>query len=184
MPSAWQKKQFVDSLHRGHVVAYPTESVFGLGCDPLNSDAVFRLLALKGRSWTKGLILIASDFSQVEPYIKDLPSSILAKVSDSNHDQTTWVLPAESFVPKWLTGQHQTIAVRLVQHSLAHELCALAKTAIVSTSANLSGQRPLKTAHQVRLKFNQYGVRSIAGRVSGAEQPSKLIDPFSNTRLR
>jgi len=184
VPSAWKKKQFVDALQQGRVVSYPTESVFGLGCDPLNSSAVFRLLALKGRSWTKGLILIASDFSQIEPYIKELPSSILAKVSNLNHDQTTWVLPATEFVPKWLTGQHQTIAVRLVQHPLARELCALAETAIVSTSANLSGQPALKTAHHVRLKFNQYDVYSITGRVSGAEQPSKLIDPFSNKRLR
>ncbi|MFT6623990.1 MAG: L-threonylcarbamoyladenylate synthase [Cycloclasticus sp.] len=184
MPSAWQKRRFVEHLHHGGMVAYPTEAVFGLGCNPLNQQAVFNLLALKRRSWRKGLILIAADFSQLEPYLEKLPASIIAKINAPSQQATTWLLPAKKDVPKWLTGANETIAVRLVQHPLARELCSLAKMAIVSTSANFSAREPLKTAYKTRLDFKVKGVFTIGSKAGGAENPSRIIDPFSNRQLR
>jgi len=165
-------------------VAYPTEAVFGLGCDPLNQQAVLNLLALKRRSWRKGLILIAADFSQLESYLEKLPASIIAKINAPTQQATTWLLPVKKSVPEWLTGEHETIAVRLVQHPLARELCSLAKMAIVSTSANFSGRAALKTAYKTRLDFKARGVFTIGSTAGGAEKPSRIIDPFSNKQLR
>ena len=184
MPSAWQKRCFVEQVHAGGLVAYPTESVFGLGCDPLNFEAVFRLLALKGRVKNKGLILIASDFSQVSAYLKPFSDAVFAKIGGLNQPPTTWLLPAKESVPKWLTGGHKTIAIRFVQHDLAKELCELAGTALVSTSANKSGYAPLKTAHKTRLKFFGKGVYIINGRVGKAKSPSRIIDPLQNKQIR
>jgi len=184
MPSAWQKKQFVETLHEGGIVAYPTEAVFGLGCDPLNPHAVYKLLALKNRSVDKGLILIAADFSQISSYLKPLSDVVMSKLHDANQEPTTWLLPTLKTAPKWLTGGHETLGVRLIQHGLAKELCLLAGTAIVSTSANLSGQEPVKTAYQARVKFGNKGVRVINGTVGHAEKPSRIINPLLNKQIR
>ena len=184
MPSVWQKRRFVEHLIQGGLVAYPTEAVFGLGCDPLNSIAVARLLALKNREQKKGLILIASDFSQISAYVKPLTREVTSKVFNVNQKPTTWLLPAHWSAPEWITGEHQTIGVRLVQHGLAKELCALAGTAMVSTSANVAGAEPLRTAYQTRLRFQNNGVYTINGRVGGAKEPSRIIDPLSNMRIR
>jgi len=184
MPSAWQKRRFVETLHGGGVVAYPTEAVFGLGCDPLNPHAVYELLALKKRSVDKGLILIAADFSQISSYLKPLPDAVMSKVFDAHQEPTTWLLPVLKNTPKWLTGGHETLGVRLIQHGLAKELCLLAGTAIVSTSANISGQEPVKTAYQARLKFCDRGVYTINGYVGNAQKPSRIINPLLNKQIR
>ncbi|PHS72948.1 MAG: tRNA threonylcarbamoyladenosine biosynthesis protein RimN [Cycloclasticus sp.] len=184
MPSTWQKRRFVEQLHRGGVVGYPTEAVFGLGCDPLNAKAVALLQALKGRSSDKGFILIASEFAQIKPYIKVLDDSVVAKILAITHEPTTWILPANEAVPTWLTADDKTIAIRLVQHGLAKELCDLAGMAITSTSANVSGSVPFKTAYQTRLKFSAKGVYTISGRVGKSSKPSRIIDPLLNKKLR
>jgi len=184
MPSAWQKKRFVETLHGGGLVAYPTEAVFGLGCDPLNPHAVYKLLALKKRSVDKGLILIAADFSQLSSYLKPLSDVVMSKLHDVNQEPTTWLLPTLKNTPKWLTGGHETLAVRLIQHGLAKELCLLAGTAIVSTSANMSGQEPVKTAYQARMKFHNKGVHTINGSIGNAQKPSRIINPLLNKQIR
>jgi L-threonylcarbamoyladenylate synthase len=184
VPSVWQKKRFVTQLQAGGLVAYPTEAVFGLGCDPLNEGAVYRLLDLKGRSVSKGLILIASDFCQLEPYVQPLSDDLMSKIKGQVSEPTTWLLPAKTSVPAWLTGGRSNIAVRLTQHGLAKELCQLAGTAIVSTSANMSGCEAVRTAYQARLKFLSKNVYTISGQVGGFLNPSRIIDPFLNKQLR
>lgn len=184
MPSAWQKRRFVETLRDGGVVAYPTEAVFGLGCAPSNAEAVSQLLALKKRPLSKGLILIAADFSQVSAYLKPLPESVMLKIHDVNQEPTTWLLPAQEFVPEWLTGGYETLGIRLIQHGLAKELCTLAGTALVSTSANVTGCEPVRTAYQARLKFYGQGVHVINGCVGGVQNPSRIINPLLNKRIR
>ncbi|ORU92671.1 MAG: tRNA threonylcarbamoyladenosine biosynthesis protein RimN [Cycloclasticus sp. symbiont of Bathymodiolus heckerae] len=184
MPSIWQKRRFVETLHQGGLVAYPTEAVFGLGCDPFNVDAVSKLLALKSRSLSKGLILITADFSQVSSYIKALPESVMSKIHDVNQEPTTWLLPAKESVPKWLTGDHETLGIRFIQHGLAKELCTLAGMPLVSTSANISGCEPVRTACHARLKFHSKGVHIINGCVGGAQNPSRIINPLLNKQIR
>jgi L-threonylcarbamoyladenylate synthase len=184
VPSAWQKRRFVEQLGQGKLVAYPTEAIFGLGCDPQNPQAVARLLAVKERPWQKGLILIASRFSQLQPYVENLPKPLIEKIHDASHGPTTWVLPAKKTVTYWLSGEHKSIAVRLVHEGLAKELCDLANSALVSTSSNMTGGSPHKSAHQVRLKFIGKGVHIIHGEVGNAKKPSRIIDIFSNEQLR
>ncbi|PCI22162.1 MAG: tRNA threonylcarbamoyladenosine biosynthesis protein RimN [Piscirickettsiaceae bacterium] len=184
MPSAWQKRRFVECLRSGGIVAYPTEAVFGLGCDPMNKEAVQALLRLKNRNVDKGLILLASDCSQLEPYVAELAEDIIAKIYDLSQEPTTWLLPAKRSVPKWLTGKHKTIAVRVTRHGLANELCSLSGMAIVSTSANMSGCMPCKTAAQARLKFFCKGVFTINGAVGSSRVPSRIIDLLANKQIR
>ncbi len=179
-----QKERFVKQLRKGGLVAYPTEAVFGLGCDPLNEGAVNKLLTLKERSWEKGLILIAANMKQLDLYVKRVPERITNKMLSSHDEAITWLLPAKESVPQWLKGASQSIAVRLVQHPLAKELCELAGSPLVSTSANKTGQAPLVSAEQVRVAFSAAGVFIIDGEVGSGKQTSQIIDPFSNKRFR
>lgn len=184
MPSLWQKKLFAKQVQSGGLVAYPTESVYGLGCDPENTQALLRLLALKNRDWRKGLILIGSSLKQFEPYLQPIPNTLLQKITSIDGDPTTWVLPARKYVSSLLTGKHHTLAVRLVKHELAKELCNLSRSALVSTSANKSGLAASKTAWQTRLEFANADVFTINGQVGNHSKPSRLIDPINNEQFR
>jgi L-threonylcarbamoyladenylate synthase len=169
-------------LKRGGVIAYPTESCYGLGCDPMNRRAVQRILQLKGRRSGKGLILIAVSRRQLRPYAAR--SSIQAAWETGRWPgPVTWTLPATRTCPSWLTGDHKTVAVRITAHPVAAGLCRQAGMALVSTSANKSGHKPAKTARQCQRIFGSR-VRVISGRIGARKRPSTLIDLASGKVLR
>lgn len=172
----WQLRQAARVIHRGGIVAYPTEAVFGLGCDPLNAEAVQRLLALKQRPVEKGLILIAADLDQLLPYIAPLSPAAEAQLAATWPGPHTWLLPARADTPRWLRGEHDTIAVRVTNHPLAAALCRAAGQAIVSTSANRAGQRPATTALQVRRQFGDQLDMVLRGRLGQTNKPTTIRD--------
>src|SRR5687768_5096358 len=130
------------ALQTGGVIAYPTEAVWGLGCDPRDEDAVLRLLAIKQRAVDKGLILIASHLDQLRPFLNlaAVPAENLAAVLARWPGPHTWVMPASAAAPRWITGAQDGIAVRISAHPLVIELCNAYGGALVSTSANRAGQ--------------------------------------------
>ncbi len=133
-------------LHRGGVIAYPTEAVWGIGCDPFDEWAVLRLLAIKQRPVGKGLILIAASLAQIEPLIDrtSLASEQLDTVLASWPGPHTWLLPCKTDVPQWLRGTHSTLALRVSSHPVVAALCDAFGGPLVSTSANLSGHPPVR----------------------------------------
>jgi L-threonylcarbamoyladenylate synthase len=160
-------------LKRGGLIAYPTESCYGLGCHPDNRKAVLRILKLKQRPQRKGLILIASHYQQVARYLQPRTMSEQAKLQNVGAQAVTYLMPARDFAPRWLRGEHDTLAVRLTAHHFAKQLCRSAGCALVSTSANRSGQRPAKTyAECQRLFGNKVWV--LPGRVGMRKQPSTI----------
>lgn len=170
-------------LRRGGLIAYPTESCYGLGCDPRNVGALKRLIRLKGRSAAKGLLLIADHFKRLQPFIQPLPPADRARLQRSWPGPVTWVVPASSACPPLLTGGRPTIAVRVTAHAGAARLCRSLGMALVSTSANPSGKKPAKTAAECRRMFGAR-VRVIAGRIGQRRRPSTLIDLATGTVLR
>ncbi|NCC27097.1 MAG: tRNA threonylcarbamoyladenosine biosynthesis protein RimN [Gammaproteobacteria bacterium] len=168
----------------GGVVAYPTEAVFGLGCDPRHGDAVARILSMKRRDVAKGLILIAADPSQLEPFVLPLAADRMAEIRASWPGPNTWLLPARSETPRWLTGRFDTLAVRVTAHPLAAALCRAYGGAIVSTSANQAGRRPARTALQVRLALDEIPDMILAGACVGSDQPSCIRDGRTGRMLR
>lgn len=177
-------KQAVRSLKAGGIIAYPTEAVYGLGCDPLNEKAVLRLLALKQRRWEKGLILIAADFTQLEPFLEPLTPMLEKRVFADWPGPVTWLFPAQSNVPYWLRGQSSKLAVRVTAHPEAVALCQQWGGALVSTSANLSGQAAAKTAFEVQQIFGETIDYIVSGAVGKRERPSEIRDALTNTVLR
>lgn len=170
-------------LARGGLIAYPTESCYGLGCDPRNKRALKRLIALKGRDAGKGLLLIADHFRRLRRFVAALPPADLARMKRSWPGPVTWVVPASTACPPLLTGGRSTIAVRVTAHPVAARLCRMLGMALVSTSANKSGQKPARTAAQCRRAFGAR-VRVIEGRIGARKRPSTLIDLASGTVLR
>lgn len=174
----------VEQLQAGHVIAYPTEAVYGLGCDPRNADAVRRILEIKRRPMQKGLILIAAELAQLAPYVEPVDSTRMGEILRTWPGPFTWLLPAKPETPAWLTGDHDTLAVRVTAHPLAAALCRTAGTALVSTSANLSGLAPARTALQVRLQLGGQVDYILAGACGGQTRPSTIRDGRSGAAIR
>ncbi|OOG28070.1 tRNA threonylcarbamoyladenosine biosynthesis protein RimN [Thioalkalivibrio denitrificans] len=162
-------------IRAGGIIAYPTEAVYGLGCDPQDGIAAARLLAIKGRDPGKGLILIAADATQLEPYLLPQDPGITARAHAAWPGPVTWLWPARETTPWWLTGDHDTLAVRVTDHPLAAELCRLAGP-IVSTSANLSGQDPGRSAVEVDAQLGPLLDGILEGDVGGRDRPSEIRD--------
>jgi L-threonylcarbamoyladenylate synthase len=160
-------------LKRGGLIAYPTESCYGLGCDPANRKAVQRILKLKQRPQRKGLILIAAHYHQVARYLQPLSPTDQGKLQNDGAQAVTYLMPVRNSAPRWLRGEHTTLAVRLTAHPFARQLCLGAGSALVSTSANRSGQRPAKTWAECKNIFGKE-VWVLRGRVGKRKQPSTI----------
>lgn len=175
-------RQTAKCIHAGSVIAYPTEAVYGLGCDPLNAQAVTRLLAIKQRPIHKGLILIADNPQQLDPFVEWDPAW-RGKVQQSWPGPHTWLLPAKADLPVWINGGKPTVACRVTAHPLAAVLCAAAGSALISTSANRAGRQPAKSALQVRLRC--VGVDHIVhGSLGELDKPTCIWDAVTGERIR
>jgi L-threonylcarbamoyladenylate synthase len=170
-------------LQRGGVIAYPTESCYGLGCDPMNPHAVKRVLKLKRRSPAKGLILIAAHPRQLRLYLAKLSPELTQRMRSRWPGPHTWLVPASRDCPAALRGTHDTVAVRVTAHLVASELCHAANMALVSTSANLSGGKPAKTAAECRRLFGKR-VLVIPGPIGVRRRPSTIQDLVTGKIIR
>jgi len=184
VPSDWQLHSAARCIKRGGIIAYPTEAVFGLGCDPANLPAVAKLLALKNRPWQKGLILVATNLQQLEPWLQTLSDKSLQQLDKSWPGPTTWLLPASSSCPDWLTGMHDTLAVRISAHPLVRRLCDILGGPVVSTSANSSGQRPAHSVLDVRLRFGTRIDFVLPGMLGNQERATQIRDLASGKLIR
>lgn len=185
MPKTAAILEAVLALKQGGIIAYPTEAVFGLGCDPFNETALTRLLTIKHRSPHKGLILIADCFERVEPFLAPVPDRQLQTALASWPGPYTWVFPAElSRTTPLIRGQHPTIAVRITAHPLARALCQAFENPIVSTSANRSSEPPAQTAEAVRFFFGHALDYVLEGETSGLLSPTEIRDVLTGKLLR
>lgn len=170
-------------VKRGGVIAYPTEAVFGLGCDPHNEAAVRRILTLKQRSADLGLIIVASEFAQIERLLAVLGDATRQQMFASWPGPMTWVAPAAPDTPQWLTGAHATLAVRVTAHPLTAALCTLAGP-LVSTSANPHAQPPARTVAEVQRYFGTELDFIVSGVTGGAAHPTEIRDAMTGAILR
>ena len=176
-------RQAALKLHQGGIVVYPTEAVFGIGCDPLNAKATLDLLTLKERPIEKGLILIAANLAQIRPYLK-LSKAILERVEKTWPGPVTWVIPAQDWVPYWITGEHRTLAVRVSSHPCVVKLCNEFSGPIVSTSANPCGKKAAAKIVQVRKYFPKKNIYILNGQLGGLKQTTSIIDAVNGHFIR
>jgi L-threonylcarbamoyladenylate synthase len=173
-----------EQLHSGHVIGYPTEAVYGLGCDPANESAIRNLLSMKGRHESAGLVLIASKFSQLQRWVADVDGDLLDRAMQSWPGPVTWLFPRAADVPDYVAGDHDTIAVRITAHEPSRLLCETFGSALVSTSANHTAGRPARSVQEVEQSFGHYLAGILAGPLGGAEKPSEIRDLISGKIFR
>lgn len=176
--------QAVKTLQSGGIIAYPTEGVFGLGCDPFNEAAVSKLLTIKQRPIEKGLILIAANWSQMEALIEPIPDAARTRVETSWPGPVTWVFPASQLVPTWIRGSHPSIALRITNHHIAHNLCQAFGKPIVSTSANLSGQSPTRDTKTTEQRFSTLIDYTLPGNIGALSGPTPILDALTGQCIR
>lgn len=184
LPGRHKLRTAARCIRGGGILAYPTEAVYGLGCDPWDQAAVRRLLAIKRRPEHKGLILIAAGFDQLEPFVEPLDAARMLAVLATWPGPNTWLLPARAGTPGWLRGRHTTLAVRVTAHPIAAALCATAGSALVSTSANISDHPPARTPLQVRSALGHQVDLVLAGRCGTRARPSTIRDGRTGMVIR
>ena len=180
-----QLKKACDAIGKGGIVAYPTEAVFGLGCDPMNERAVQRLSEIKQRPKNKNYILIGNNFSQLHPFCASIGDSQWQRVKQDWPGPYTWVFPTTELCPHWLCDKRIGVAVRVTAHSAAASLCDLCGHALISTSANLSNEPPARTWQAVEAAFKDtidYIVRADVSDPNG--EPTTIRDAISGKRFR
>jgi L-threonylcarbamoyladenylate synthase len=173
-------------LRNGGVIAYPTEAVWGLGCDPFNETAVLRLLDLKQRPVDKGLILIAGSLAQLDGLLDwdALPAGRHDAVLASWPGPNTWVIPATPRVPPTITGAHDSVAVRVSAHPQVVALCSAFGGPLVSTSANLAGQPPAFHRDALDPALLARIDAIVEGETGGLTAPTAIRDARSGDTLR
>ena len=168
----------------GGVIAYPTEAVYGIGCLPFDEEALLRVLALKRRVPQKGLIVVAASMSQLEP-LALLPGGAIGEEMRAGWPGPhTWIVRARPAVPALLTGGRPTIAVRVSAHPIVQRLCRRTGSALVSTSANLSGAAPARTALAVRRRLGGSVDYVLAGALGDSPRPTEIRDAATGRVLR
>ena len=177
-------EQAAIALRSGDLIAYPTEGVYGLGCDPFNEAAVMRLLALKGRPVEKGLILVAAERAQIEALVSLDAVPTKAQILAGWPGPVTWTLPATERVPVWIRGRFDTVAVRVSAHPVVQRLCRAFGGPLVSTSANPAGKPPALSCDQVADYFPDQLAGCVTGELGGQSGPTPIFDARTGQALR
>ncbi len=162
-------ERIIRILEGGGVIAYPTEAVYGLGCRADDQAAVERICALKHRALEQGVIVLIRDLEQLGGWIEPISDEQRQRLAATWPGPVTWLIPATNRCPAWLKGRHPTLAVRQSAHPLCQQLCAALDVALVSTSANRSGEPPARSAAEARAIFgDDIDHRRTPGRVRNA----------------
>jgi L-threonylcarbamoyladenylate synthase len=182
--TAFQVATAARALRRGGIVAYPTEAVWGLGCDPANSRALCSLLAAKRRDAAKGLILVAGSIEQFSSVLAPLNTAERQLLSDSWPGPVTWLVPHYGAVHPLVSGAHATVALRVSGHPLVQALCAAFGGPVISSSANLQSRTPALDSRTVRRYFAGRVDYILPGKLGGLNKPSEIRDLASGQVLR
>lgn len=181
---ALKVKFAAEVLRAGGVIAYPTEAVWGVGCDPHNPAAVSRLLTLKQRDPAKGLILVAADIAQFSPYLKGLPEQQLNRLHQAWPGPYTFIVPDNGYTPPLIRGDFSSVALRVSANKQVADLCRAFGGPIVSTSANLAGVPTPKWPWLVQRQLGQGLDFIVPGNLGRSAKPSEIRDLITDKVIR
>ena len=181
--SPWALNRLVHALSQGAVIGYPTDTIWGLGCDPLDPQSVARILQLKQRPVDKGLILLSSRLEYCDAFI-ELDQAQRDLVQLPTERPTTWLVTASDACPPWIRGNHASVAIRITDHPLLTYLCQGLQSPLVSTSANFAGKSTARSALQLRRQFGNQLDFIVTGFNTGDARPSEIKSLTSGKLLR
>ncbi len=196
-------KQASDWLKQGKLLAYPTESVWGLGCDAMNEYAVQQILQIKNRSMDKGLIVVTDNSERIYPLLMNLTPRQRQIIFDSwvrkqkSERATTWLFAVRNFkkkkttIPKWITGEHNSVAIRVIANQQIQQICQSLVSdnnpfgLLVSTSCNTANLPPAYNLHEAKNYFsNNKNVAYLRGETLNYALPSQIKNASDLTVLR
>ena len=137
-------KNSLISLRKGEIILYPTDTVWGLGCDATNPAAVEKIFKIKSRSGTKSLIILVSGESILERYVQEVPE-ITYELTSVTDTPLTIIYPAGKNLAEGVCAEDGSVAIRICHDEFCVELINRFRKPIISTSANFSGQQPPQT---------------------------------------
>lgn len=171
--SPWALNRLAHAISHGAVIGYPTDTIWGFGCDPCNAASVLHLLGIKQRAVDKGLILLSSDLLYLEPFIRIDPEQRTQLLAPTDRP-TTWLVDASEHCPAWIRGRHPSVAVRITNHPLMQFLCGRLHLPLVSTSANRAGRPTVRNALQMRRQFGDELDCIVSGFNTGGARASTI----------
>jgi L-threonylcarbamoyladenylate synthase len=136
-------KKAVETMRKGGVILYPTDTVWGIGCDATNVDAVKRVYAIKQRDDSKALICLVDSDARMQRYFRTVPEvawQLVDSLKESDAKPTTLILDGAINLAENLIADDGSVGIRITNESFSKELCYRFQKAIVSTSANISGE--------------------------------------------
>ena len=169
-------------IRYGGIIAYPTDTIYGLGCDPYNADAVASINDIKQRPRNKQFILLAGHTDQVAPLV-ELDKDQQHKITRAS-EPTSWVIEARPSAPGWLISEQGTITIRISQQHDVQRLCQALGQAIISTSANPSGKPPARNSLELHKYFHHSVDVILASHKMLAASPSKVVRLCDNHVIR
>lgn len=169
-----------DILHNGGMVAFPTETVYGLGADALDEKASAKIYAAKGRPSDNPLIVHISNETQLEPLVKEIPEAAKKLMNKFWPGPLTMIFNKSSLVPKGTTGGLDTVAVRMPNHPVALSLIDVSQVAIAAPSANTSGRPSPTTAQHVEEDLSGRIEMILDGGQVGIGIESTIVDVTVN----
>ena len=179
-----KREKFIKAANLGSIFAYPTEAVFGLGCNINNKNSIVKILTIKKRDPSKGLIVISDSVAKISDLVDSKYHKILDESDMNTEIPTTWLCPASDKALNVITGSTGKIALRITKHPVAYEICRALNYPIVSTSANLAGKTPLTNAKEVVSSFGKDIDYVVEGEVDITKSPSRIVDLVSKKVLR
>jgi len=169
-------------IRNGGIIAYPTDTIYGLGCDPYNAQAVHDINLLKQRPLNKQFILLAGDIEQIKPLVV-LDEEQQARITQTG-EPTSWIANASPQAPAWLTDQYNTLSIRISNNATVKKLCAALGHAIISTSANPSAKKPARNSLELHQYFHGRIDKILASQQKPTARPSKIIRLCDNRVIR
>ncbi len=182
MASNFSLRHAAHVIKNGGIIAYPTDTIYGLGCNPYNAEAVEKINKIKQRPLSKQFILLASNCNQLQDLLK-LNKNQQETISD-NTEPTSWIIQAKPQAPSWLTDKQNNIAIRISQNETVKKICETLGHAIISTSANPSGKTPAKNSLELHQYFHYQIDKILATQKNVFARPSKLIRLCDNHIIR
>jgi L-threonylcarbamoyladenylate synthase len=176
-------KGAVSILEQGGIVAFPTESFYGLGVDATNSSAIERLFLVKKRNPALPLLILISSIDELSKYAASIPAEAEELARRFWPGGLTMVLQCSQALPPLLTAGTGKIGIRISSHPVAHALTLALKLPVTGTSANISGRPPCTRADQVVECLGEQVDLILDGGITEGARPSTLLDVTRNPPL-
>ena len=182
MASDFSIRHAAHIISDGGVIAYPTDTIYGLGCDPFNPDAIEKINLIKQRPLNKHFILLAGNIKQLRSLIQI--SKEQENLITQNTEPTSWIVKASPNAPPWLTDNSGNLTIRISKHENVQHLCQALGHAIISTSANISGKTPAKNTLDLHKYFHHKVDKILVSNKKPTGKASKIIRLCDNYVIR